>query len=253
MRAILLLALAGLALLASRSEAGGLAVLPASAADIRAGDVTALDELDRAIHAAAVQQVGVAVQSMATTRAHVDAARTLGVQCGPIDLDCLKRLAILSDVDVVLAPAARRSADGWDVDLTLVDVHAPPSARVNRRVQDGASLLSSCSALVAAALQAPPASPPALVVPAGPAAVDPSPAPQLPSAASGAAPPITASASPASSSSSAGGGAWWVIGAGVGAAAVAAGVVMVLAIGGAGAPPPPPTPGQRGTAIVVLP
>src|SRR4051812_48316186 len=102
-----------------------LAVLPVTAVNASAGDIADLASVDDAIRNAAARD-DVQLQQKETTMAAVAAARKAGVECGVADVACVKKLAALDEVELVIVPVATPRKDGsFAVALTLLEVTGP--------------------------------------------------------------------------------------------------------------------------------
>jgi hypothetical protein len=112
-----------LALVAARP----LAVVPVAAAGMSVGEMQELSSVDEQVRVAAARD-GVSVQSKEQTLAALQSARTAGVSCAVGDIACWKRVAVLSEVELVLVCVAAPRADGQlALVVTLVDVAASRS------------------------------------------------------------------------------------------------------------------------------
>ncbi len=242
-----------------------LAVLPVTGVHVSLAQLENLSVVDDGLRAAvAAQREDVAVQPKEQTRAALAAARAAGVQCTVGDLPCVRKLAVLDEVELVLIPVAAPRPDGsFAVVLTLVDASRPGGAgRATEILPRGKDAATRAKQLVddvfARLAPAPPDGPPdgppdALTARAQAPAPDEQAAPRV------AAPATTAADADAGAAGDDRGAdlRWWIIGGSAGAAVVVgavAGGVTAWLVGTAPQERAPPPPAARsGSATVVVP
>lgn len=100
------------------AEEGKMALLPLAQGSGAQEDVL---RLEGALRASIESITGRSLESPASTRELVESARNLGVDCQPSDLDCLLKLAVLVEIDVLLVPSVSLREDAFKLDLVLID------------------------------------------------------------------------------------------------------------------------------------
>ena len=207
---------------ASRPEPRPIAVLPITGDGVSLADLPILEDIDTVVRAAVNERPGFVLQPRAMTAETFRSSRDAGVECKVKDLGCLRKIAALAGVELMIIPVAAMSGDGVELELTVISASderiASRAALVKGRgrasdafvrvlVDDVLTTPRSAAPVVAslAALAAPvaPAAP-------APAPLDPAPAAEAASEDAGAVP------------------TWLVVGGGVGLAVVA---VTALAVG----------------------
>lgn len=175
---ILPLVLAGVA-----SATSPVAVLPVAAEGrVTLEELPQLQKLDAEIRDAA-RVAGVNIQDQARTTANLESLRGMGISCPGEDAACLAKIAVLAEVDRVVAPVVVVREKSWDLKLVVVDTtqkmqsfpgevpFEPPEAmRATIRVLVSAALKSTSSV-------APPPPPPPTPTPAPAPVPAPVPAP----------------------------------------------------------------------------
>jgi hypothetical protein len=257
-----------------------LAVLPTTGAELSLVDMRALGNIDAALRDALLLNNEIALQPSGVTQDSFKSTRAAGVTCRVSDRECLRKVALLSGVELLIVPVAAVADGGFEVELTLLDVASPASARVSAVMPArGKQLDEKARALVDELFRAPrtlPASPSttAAVSPPPPAATD-APAPPAPAPVRATTTATTATATTTTTTTTAttatttttattapaaaeDGGVWWLVAGGTGAvlltAAIVGGVVLALAPGaGGGGDDDDPPAATTGSAVVVLP
>ncbi|OGQ23756.1 MAG: hypothetical protein A2138_26395 [Deltaproteobacteria bacterium RBG_16_71_12] len=123
MRSVIFVALA-----AAPAQARSIALVPFG---------EAAQEVEQSARDALGKVAGVRLSAAAHTTADVEAARQVGLACGPQSDECLVKLALFLRVDQLVALAATRTAEGLALELTLVD------AALGRRAGDVALTLGA--------------------------------------------------------------------------------------------------------------
>jgi hypothetical protein len=88
--------------------------------------------LEGALRASIESITGRSLESPASTRELMESARNLGVDCQPSELDCLLKLGVLVEIDVLLVPSVSLREDAFRIDLVLIDAR---EKSVKRAVQ----------------------------------------------------------------------------------------------------------------------
>lgn len=100
----------------------GLAAAPAQARSIALVSFgEAAQEVEQPVRGALGNIGGVRLSTAAHTAADVEAARQIGLACGPQSDECLVKLALFLRVDQLVSLAATRTAEGLSLELILVD------------------------------------------------------------------------------------------------------------------------------------
>ena len=130
-----------------------LAVLPIAGK----GQVLAYDlgRIEAALRAEVQKVPGFRVLDGEFTLAQLEAAREMGLRCAGYDVECLVKLGIISEVDLLAVPNAEVLPDGFRVEVTLIDVRRGVEVRRAARKVATREPLASAMRLVAGALLVP--------------------------------------------------------------------------------------------------
>jgi hypothetical protein len=118
--------------LPSAASNGRMALLPLSA-----GSGSSQEDvlrLEGALRASIESVAGRNLESPASTRELIESAANLGVDCQPSDLDCLLKLAVLVEIDVLLVPSVSLSQDAFKLNLANIDAREKAVTRTVQHV-----------------------------------------------------------------------------------------------------------------------